>query len=205
MNKLLKLLLALTISIVSLSANATTYSNTATSSIGPLGAITSNIGEVFSTDGGTLSDLTFFSGPSANMPVQLIIANWDGFKAVGPALFISPLEETLYGGGAISFTGINTILTGGNSYIAYLTNGSNGYTAPILTSNTNGGLVGYLAYSNSGPLDPLTLNNPWSLTTSPNSYLNFTATIAAVPELNTNLMLLMGLGLFGFIARRKAL
>ena len=49
-------------------------------------------------------------------------------------------------------------------------------------------------------------DNGWIVGTASNSLLGISSqafVLAAVPEINTNLMLLMGLSLFGFMARRQ--
>jgi hypothetical protein len=185
-------------------ASAETYSNSNDGgTIGMFGSHgTPNFGEVFQTTGGVLSDWTFFASNGSMGNLKLVVANWDGYKAVGPSLYESLLS---YGGDAqaLSFSGINANLAAG-SYIAYLTVAGVHLPATSVAfagSNSNGGLGGSFAYLNSGGVDPLTQSSVWSNISSYN--LQYSATIAPVPEPETYAMMLAGLGLIGGIARRR--
>jgi hypothetical protein len=184
-------------------ASAATYSNTSVGGMYGFGSLgTTSFGETFSTSGGILSDWSFYarSGNAGN--VQLVVANWNGSYAVGPALFTSAISSYSGGAQALSFSNMNTTLAAGN-YIAYLTvagvvNPASQVSVGI--SMTNGGLGGRFEFLNSGGTDPLTLQNNWD---SSGLNLNFSATITPVPEPETYGMMLMGLGLVGCIARRR--
>jgi hypothetical protein len=195
-----------------LSANvaaATTYSNTyANSDICCLGLSqgSDSIGQVFNTSQGLLSDWTFYAnggGTAGN--VKLVLANWSGNQAVGPAIYSS--SDFSYSGAvqALSFNGINASLAAG-TYIAYLTvTGEN--TLAVISfalGNSDGGLGGGLTFLNSGGVDPLTLITPWHLEGGGLGYnMQFTADITAVPEPEAYAMLLAGLGMIGFTVRRR--
>lgn len=191
-------------------ANAATYSNTNdASSIIYFGAPdTTSYGQTFNTLGGTLNDWTFYTTGGNSGNLSFAVASWDGTKAVGPALYSS--GSTSYGGGAtaLSFSGINTSLSAG-SYIAYLTVagvGSPATSVAIAGSNSDGGLGGGFRFLNSNGTDPLTLNNAWSSWSIPNMQYSASFDVAApVPEPETYAMMLAGLGMLGFMARRRKL
>ncbi len=208
--KLMPVVSSLAIAIASLSglAHATTYTNT-----GSPGADifylnypnTTSYGEFFMAPGGVLSTFSFKADSGGSGNVLFVVANWDGSKAVGPALYTSaPIS---YGGGPqiLGATGINLSLTTGNNYIAYLTVA--GVNSPVSNVNiagstTNGGLGGAFRYLNSSGADPLTQSKAWSDYVV--SDMAYTATFAAaVPEPETYAMLLAGLALTGVAVRRR--
>lgn len=203
-----KIVLSALICCSSIHAQATTYSNVGTigTAISSLGAPdTTSYGETFTSLGGVLQDFTFYATSGARGNVGLTIAAWDGSKAIGPALYTS--SPIAYTGGSqlLGANGINLTLEANANYIAYLT--VVGITNPIssvtmLGSTGDGGLAGNFVYLNSGGKNPLDLNQAWD--TYYVSNLTYTANItAAVPEPETYGMLLAGLGLLGFVARRK--
>lgn len=166
---------------------------------------TTSYGQFFTAPGGILQAFSFqaWSGFSGN--VALVIANWDGSKAVGPALYTSaPIN---YGGGSqfLGASGINLALNAGSDYIAYLTVA--GVTSPfsdvtIAGSETDTGLGGGFRFLNSALADPLTMNESWNSWSAP--HMAYTATFAAaVPEPGTYAMLLVGMGMVGVMARRR--
>lgn len=108
----------------------------------------------------------------------------------------------------MSFSGINTCLSAG-SYIAYLTIagvGSPANTVSLAGSSSDGGLGGGFRFLNSGGTDPLTLNNAWSSWSIPNTQYFASFDVAApIPEPETYAMMLAGLGMLGFMARRRKL
>lgn len=185
------------------------YSNAddATSGIYYLAAPDStSYGQLFTAPGGILKDFSFqaFSGDSGN--VSLVIANWDGIKAVGPALYATSIR---YDGGSqfLGATGINLALASGSDYIAYLTiAGVSGAVdnVTIAGSETDTGLGGGFRFFNSALADPLTMNESWSSWST--AHLAYTATFApatAVPEPGTYAMFVVGIGMMGVVARRR--
>ncbi|MGK5077269.1 PEP-CTERM sorting domain-containing protein [Janthinobacterium sp. HLX7-2] len=205
----IKMALSALICCASIHAQATTYSNVGTigNGINSLGAPdTTSYGETFTSLGGVLQDFTFYANSGASGNVGLTIAAWDGSKAIGPALYTS--SPIAYAGGiqTLGANGINLTLQANADYIAYLTVA--GITNPISSvtmqgSTGDGGLAGNFVYLNSDGANPLGLDQAWS-----NFYVSnmtYTANItAAVPEPETYAMLLAGLGLLGFLARRNA-
>jgi len=198
---------ALLVGAFTTSANAAVYSNTRDySDIFWFGADddTTSYGQVFDTSTGILTDWSFFilSGNQGNL--SLVIADWDGTKAVGPALYSNTI---FYAGGyqELSFSNINTHLTTG-SYIGYLTVAnvtdpvSNGYFAG---STSDGGLSGSFRYSHSYGVDPLTMDSDWSGYWVPNMQFSATITAATVPEPENLAMLMAGLGLLSIAVRRN--
>lgn len=188
-------------------ANAATFSNTNDADpIFSFGAPdTTSYGQTFNTGGGILSDWTFYATAGNAGNLSFVVASWDGSKAVGPALYSS--GTTSYGGGAtaLSFSGINTSLSSG-AYIAYLTVagvGSPADSVGLAGSTSDGGLGGGFRFLNSNGTDPLTLNAAWNSWYVPS--MQFTANIAPVPEPETYAMMLAGLGMLGFMARRRKL
>lgn len=169
---------------------------------------TTTYGETFNlSNQSNVQDWTYYaqSGNAGNL--QFVIASWDGTKAVGPALYSS--SSFSYGGGsqALDFSGINTIL-GAGSYIAYITTAglSNAVTGVTMAgSNENGGLGGAFWFNNSNGADPLTSGTAWSGFWLPPN-LAFTANISsvsAVPLPPSIAMMFTGLGLVGFMTRRR--
>jgi len=189
------------------SAEAITYSNFGApgEGISSFGAPDStNYGETFASTGGLLQDFTFYAKYGVGGNVALVIAMWDGAKAVGPALYVS--APILYTGGneSIGAYEINLALQSNTNYIAYLTVA--GIADPVVNvtmegASSGGGLDGGFAYLNTQGVDPLQLSQDWSSSQVRN--LLYTANITAVPEPETYAMLLAGLGLVGAIARRK--
>lgn len=112
-----------------------------------------NVGQVFNTSGGFLSDWTFYATGGTAGNVKLVVADWNGNQAVGPAIYSS--SDFLYSGSvqALSFTGINAALSAG-TYIAYLTVA--GVITPAVVafpaSNSDSGLGGELTFLKSGEL-----------------------------------------------------
>jgi len=133
----------------------------------------------------------------------LVVAEWDGSKAVGSELYTSAIS---YAGGAqtLAFSGINLNLNAG-SYISYITvAGVSGAASDVFTkgSTGDGGLGGAFRYLNSGGVDPLTLGDTWDSYYVSN--MQFSANISApVPEPEIYAMMGLGLGLLGWAGRRR--
>jgi hypothetical protein len=153
-----------------------------------------------------LQDFNFYANSGGNGNVGLTISAWDGSKAIGPALYTS--SPIAYTGGvqALGANGINLTLQANANYIAFLTVAGIGNPISNVTmqgSTGDGGLAGNFVFLNSGGTNPLDLSQAWSHWSVSN--MTYTANItAAVPEPETYGMMLAGLGLLGFMARRKA-
>lgn len=201
-------------------ASATTYGNTLAGATCCLIAEGNSVGQTFQTGAGTLTDWSFFAGywvdpPPTSGNVKLVVAAWDGAKAVGPSLFTSPELAYTYNPSEgpqvlheLAFNGINTSLLAG-TYIAYLTTFGVGNPADWLSygiSAQDGGLNGNLRSSTSIGVDPLTVSTDWQppLGAPPISML-YSATIvtAPVPEPEGLVMMLAGLGLLATWMQRK--
>ena len=207
-------------------ASATTYSNpftTASCCLGTAPYGSTSVGQTFTMTGGTLTAWSFFGGNSFNSTLpapisgnlELVIASWDGNKAVGPALYTSPTVAYHYdpseGPNVIkefAFNDINTSLAAG-TYIAYLTVA--GVSNPVQAfsfgiSGWNYGLPGALRFADSNGVDPLTLSNPWNiLSGNPTLSMAYSATIVASPvvEPSSYAMMLAGMGLLTAFAQRR--
>ena len=195
------------------SSGATIYANSSNSSgVGILGYGATNFssfGEVLNTSsGGLLTDFSLFASQGSAGKFDLVLSSWDGTQAVGPALYTS--ADFSYSGGAqaLLFTGINTNLIAGNSYVAYLT--VNGVSTPatnvyLAVGATNGIIGGGAVYSNSTAVNPLNSNIAWTNIVSgvpPTTSLDlqFSASISPVPEPEIYALLLAGLGLIASIS-----
>ena len=208
MKSLSKIACAVALFSVATLSQATTYSNVSSASgtIIYFGAPdTTSYGEVFGGVGGTLQDFTFYTQDGNAGGMFLTVAQWDGSKAVGPALYSSAVS---YGGGAqaVGASGINLALSASNSYIAYLTvaGASSPATSVSLGASSDSGNLpnGAFRFLNSNGTDPLTMNQPWSSWYQTN--MTFTANVSAVPEADSYAMMLAGLAVLGAVARRKA-
>lgn len=189
-----------------------TYTNSSNASISSFGSPnTTSYGEYFTAPGGILKDFSFYaiSGTSGN--AELVIANWNGSRAVGPALYTSAPISYSGGNMILGATNIDLSLVSGSSYIAYLTVA--GVASPVTGvtmagSSGDGGLGGSFRYLNSSNVNPLTLNNAWSSYSVSNmaysaSFVSNPPVVSAVPEPGTYVMLLTGLVLISGVTFRK--
>ncbi len=197
----------LALSVFSGLASATTYSNSYDGDIIYFGAPdTTSYGQVFNSFGGVLTDWSFYASSGNAGDLQLVIADWNGSYAVGPALYTSSVFSYIGGSQTLQFSGINTNLPV-DDYIAFITVaglGSPATSVGIAGSYGDGGLGGGFTFANTNGVDPLVLGGSagWNSVGgwSPNN-MQFSATM--VPEPETYAMLLAGLGLLGFMARRR--
>jgi len=193
---------------------ATVYSNTPNGvSWSPLGTPdTTSYGETFTlTQTETLNNLSFFASAGNAGNLELVVAAWNGTRAVGPAIYTSAV--TAYAGGArtIAFNNVNTALTAG-TYIAYMTiAGVSGAVSAvnIESSNTNGGLGGQFAYLNSNGVNPLTLTTAWvqagaSLYPDLAYVATFSTATPAVPVPGALPLLLSGLAALAAVSRTRS-
>lgn len=196
------------LSVFSGLASAKTYSNTFDGDIMPFGAPdTTSYGQVFNSGGGILVDWSFYASSGNAGNLQLVIADWNGSYAVGPALYTSSIFSYSGGSQVLHFNGINTGLAA-DDYIAFITvAGVSGAASGVFMAGSggNGGLGGGFTFANTNGVDPLSLGSSadwqpvgnWQPTN-----MQFTAVIA-VPEPETYAMMLVGLGVLGWMARRR--
>jgi len=175
------------------------------------------VGEVFSlTSAAMLSSFSFYALGNTAASLQLNVAQWNpGTNAqnqatnlVGPALLTTTgaaLETYNPTGGytALEFDNLGLLLNSNTKYIAYLTSSDPALTHLQLSrtqtaADTSGFGIGN-AYLSTTP------GTGWQLPFNGNGFLSlqYTAVTAAVPEPESYAMMLAGLGLIGFWARRK--
>ncbi len=196
-----------TLSVFSGLSSATTHSNNHNDDIFYFGVPdTTSYGQVFNASG-TLKDWSFYASSGSAGNLQLVIADWNGSYAVNSQYTSSVFN---YSGGSevLQFKNINLDLASGD-HIAFITVAGIGSAASNVSmagSNGGGGLGGGFTFANTNGIDPISLGSGAGWITvgdwSP-SNMQFTATITAVPEPFTYAMLLAGLGLLGFMTRKK--
>ncbi len=195
-----KFVLALGLASTMHIASATTYTNL--KDMNPqrnIGGTFSNhaIGQIFKAPGGTLQSFEFYAVSGVGGWGAFSILALGGGSVAGNNVYSTPLT---YSGGAqtLSFNNISLALKPDTEYLAFIsgTGGTGSLQNLVLHgSDSDGGLVGVarIRYFPSG----------WWLPTNAKS-LAFTASItSAVPEPETYAMLLTGLGLIGWMNRRK--
>ena len=175
------------------------------------------VGEVFSLiSNSTLSSFSFYAIGNTSASLQLNVAEWNpgtnaknqAINLVGSSLLTttgSAVEAFNSAGGftTISFDNLNLSLTSNTKYIAYLTSNDPTVTGIQLsriqtTADTSGFGIGNGYLSN-------VLGTGWQLPFNGNGFLSlqYTAVTAAVPEADSYAMMLTGIGLMGFAARRR--
>lgn len=175
------------------------------------------VGEVFSlTSDSTLSSFSFYALGNTTASLQLNVAQWNpgtnvqnqATNLVGANLLttLGSAVETYNAAGAfttISFDNLNLSLISDTKYIAFLTSSDPTVTGIQLSrtqtsADTSGFGIGN-AYLSTVP------GTGWQLPFNGNGFLSlqYTAVTAPVPEADSYAMALMGLGLMGFVARRR--
>lgn len=178
-------------------------------------------GQTISTDatGGVLTSFTFYLSP-LNLDFKAFVYQWDGAKAVGPALYssaVTNIGDSFTGFRATSFNTGGVSLAANTAYVLFFS--TSGVQAQRFNTNTWGALStdayagGEFVFHNSS-------NDPSSLLAAAGwdcpsgcDYLGrgadlaFKASIApalvAVPEPSALVLALAGLGLVGAAVRRR--
>lgn len=174
------------------------------------------VGEVFSlTSAAMLSSFSFYAIGNAAASFQLNIAQWNpGTNAqnqatnlVGPVLTTigSALETFNSTGGytTLEFDNLGLSLNANTKYIAYLTSSDPAVTGVQLSRTQTGADASGFGIGN-GYYSTIP-GQGWQLPFNGNGFLSlqYTALTAPVPEPETYALMLAGLGLIGFAARRK--
>jgi hypothetical protein len=175
-------------------AHAMSYSNYASwdkgSGICCFGAPdTTAFGETFTAPASELNSFTFYANAGGESgSAKLVIANWDGTRATGTALYTSD-SVSLTGSNyqAYGVSGMHVSLTEGSQYVAYLTVAdvvdpiSNNAVVFAGVNNDDGGLGGKFVFVNSNGLDPLQYPGNWTTDWSWPKDVAFTASFSSVP------------------------
>jgi len=175
------------------------------------------VGEVFSlTSAAMLSSFSFYAIGNTTASLQLNVAQWNpdtnaqnqATNSVGSALLTTTgtAVETYNSTGGfttIAFDNLSLSLNSNTKYIAYLTSSDPTVTGIQLsrtqTAQDASGFGNGFAYLSTIP------GNGWQLPFSGSGFLSlqYTAVTAPVPEPESYAMLFAGLGLLGFVARRR--
>jgi hypothetical protein len=173
------------------------------------------VGEVFSlTSAAKLSSFSFYALGNTTASLQLNVAQWnpltnaknEASNSVGAALLTTGAAVETYNstGGftSVSFDNLGLSLNANTKYIAYLTSSDPAVSHVQLsrtqtTQDSSGFGIGN-AYLSTIP------GQGWQLPFNGSGFLSlqYTAVTAPVPEPGSYAMLLAGLGLIGFMARR---
>nr|WP_315253034.1 PEP-CTERM sorting domain-containing protein [uncultured Duganella sp.] len=182
-------------------------------SISPWGVPdTATYGQTFTTGGvdTVLNSFSFYLR-SVNVTYKAYVAEWDGSKA-SSIVWASDVESANFGGSGFQQVDTNTgnlQLKADTQYVAFfstsgLQSGFGGTSSWGYTGDTISG--GNLVFFNNGDDAGALTTAVWDSTQWYNSSndLAFQATLTApVPEPETYGMMLVGLGLLGFLARRR--
>jgi hypothetical protein len=205
-------------------ASATTSINTfsawnGTTNSGPFGEPdTATFGQSITTDaaGGLLQSFTFYLSP-LDLDFRGYVFEWDGSKAVGPALFTSAVTNIGDAGTGykpVTMTTGDIALKPSQQYVLLFS--ASGLQAGRLNTNswaslrTNAYTGGEFVFHNSGN-DISTLHDAagWDCGDGCGFHGNgadlaFKAQISAVPELETYSLMLAGLGFVGLLSKRRS-
>jgi hypothetical protein len=175
------------------------------------------VGEVFSlTSAESLSSFSFYVLGNTMASMQLNVAQWNpdtnaknqATNSVGPVLLTTAgaTTETYNSTGGfttVNFDNLGLNLNSNTKYIAYLTSSDSSLTGVQLSrtqtsQDTSGFGIGN-AYLSTTP------GTGWQLPFGGSGFLSlqYTAVTAPVPEAESYAMMLAGLGLLGFVARRR--
>lgn len=166
------------------------------------------VGEVFSfASAETLSSFSFYAVGNTTASFQLNVAQWNSsLVSPGATLLTTTGSATdtynsVGGFTTIKFDNLGLNLNANTKYIAYLTSTDTSVTGIQLsrtqTANDASGFGLGSAYLSTIP------GNGWQFPFNGFLSLQYAAVTVAVPETETYAMLLAGLGIMGFVARRN--
>lgn len=204
-------------------ASATASINTfpswnGTSNAGPFGeADTSTFGQSITTDGlgGLLQSFTFYLSP-LDLNFRAYVVEWDGIKAVGPALFTSGvmnIGEAFSGYKPVTVTTPDVALGANKKYVLMMS--SSGLQVGRFNTNSWGALTtnaysgGEFVFHNAGnDFSSLWAASGWDCGDGcgfmgNGADLAVTVQIAAIPEPKTYALMAAGLGFVTLLARRR--
>ncbi len=185
---------------------------------------TTTYGQVFVSPGGMLKSWVFLDTDPKTDGARLVVARWNGFDPVGPALFDS-LSQILFSDGISTgplftrlyyhfYNDINISLTAGQQYVAYITVAgvANPANISMVAGSTSSPLGGGFRFLNSGGADPLSpayVSQHWDFL-PPFPDLYYRAEFGpdappppAVPEPSAWTMMLLGFGGLGVALRTR--
>jgi hypothetical protein len=166
------------------------------------------VGEVFTlASAETLSSFSFYAVGNTTASFQLNVAQWNSSLVSPGATLLTTIGSATDtynptgGFTTIKFDNLGLSLNANTKYIAYLTSSDTSVTGIQLsrtqTANDVSGFGGGSAYLSNIP------SNGWQFPFNGFLSLQYTAVTVAVPETETYAMLLAGLGIMGFVARRN--